>query len=68
MNKRVDEDNGRGGTQENGQFRKLGRFSRNELWSNIGCILSAPTFGLGGSILWKKDQNISGKKRNRSSI
>ena len=47
MNTKVDEDNGRGGTQENGRLRKLQRFSRNELWNNIRCLLSAPTFGLG---------------------
>ena len=29
-NKKVDEENWRGGNQENGQFRKLQRFSRNE--------------------------------------
>ena len=29
MNKTVDEDNGRGETQETGQFRKLRQFSRN---------------------------------------
>ena len=57
MNKKVDEDNGRGETQEDGKFRKLRRFSRNELWKNIGCILSPPTFGLRGSIMWEKNQS-----------
>ena len=52
MNKKVDEKNGRGRTQDNGRFRKLQRFSRNEFWKNIGCLLSAPIFGLGGSIMW----------------
>ena len=51
-NYKVDEDDVRGGTQENGKFRKLRRFSRNEFWKDIGCLLSEPTFGLGGSILW----------------
>ena len=51
INKKVDEENGRGENQENGQFWKLWRFSRNELWNNIGCLLSSPTFVLGGSIL-----------------
>ena len=68
MNKKVDKDNGRGGDQENGQFRKLRRFSRNELWNNIGCLLSAPTFGLRESRPWEKDPKISGEKRKRSSI
>ena len=31
MNKKVDDNNGRGGSQENGQFWNLLRFSRNEL-------------------------------------
>ena len=68
MNKKVGGDNGRGGTQENGQFWNLKRFSRNEFWNNIGCLLSAHTFGLGGSRLWENDPKISGKKRKRSSI
>ena len=48
MNKILDDEDGRLGTQENGRFWKLQRFSRNELWKNIGCLLLAPTFGLGG--------------------
>ena len=68
MNKRVDEDNRREGTQENGQFWKLRQFSGDEFWKNIGCIISAPNFGLGGSRLWEKYPEISGKKRKRSSI
>ena len=68
MNKKVDEEYGSGGTQENGKIWKLRRFSRNEFWKNIGCLLTAHTFGLGGSILWEKDPKISGKKRKRSSI
>ena len=68
MNKKVDEENGRGGAQYNGQFLKLRRFSRNKLWKNIGCLLSAPTVGLMGSRLWGKDKKLSGKERKRSSI
>ena len=66
MNKKVYEKNGIGGTQDNGIFWKLQRFLRNKFWKNIGCILSAPTFGLGGSKLWEKDPRISGKRRNSS--
>ena len=40
MNKKVDEDNGRGGTQDNERFWELLQFSRNELWMNIGYLLS----------------------------
>ena len=68
MENKVNEENGRGGTQENGICWKLQRFSRNEFWKNIGCIISAHTFGLGGSRLWEKDQNISGKNRKRYLI
>ena len=68
MNKKVDEEYGSGGTQENGKIWKLRRFSRNEFWKNIGCLLTAHTFGLGGSILWEKDPKISGKKIKRSSV
>ena len=66
MNKKVDADNGRGETQDNGLFRKLRRFSRNELWKNIGCLLSERIFGLGVSRLWEKDIKISWKKRKRT--
>ena len=52
MNKKVDEDNGRGGNQENGIFQKLWRLSTNKFWKKIGCLISAPIFGIGGSILW----------------
>ena len=68
MNKTVDEENGGEGTKEHGLFQKLRRFSRNEFWKKIGCLWSAPTFGLGGSRLWEKDPKISGKNRKRSSI
>ena len=68
MNKRVDKENEIGVTQENGQFWKLQRFSRNKFWKNIECLLSAPTFGIGGSRLWEKYPRISGEKRKRSSI
>ena len=68
MNKKVDENNGREGTQENGRFQNLRQISRNEFWNNIWCLLSAPTFGIGWSILWKKYPNISGKKRKRYLI
>ena len=64
----MDEDNGRGGTQENGRFWKLQRFSRNELWKNIGCLLSATIFVFRGSILWEKDKRLIRKKRKRYFI
>ena len=51
MNKKVDKANGIGGAQNNGRFWKFQRFSRNEFWKIIGCLLSAPTFDLGGSRL-----------------
>ena len=68
MHKNFDEDNERGGTQENRKFWKLWWFSRNGLWKNSGCLLSEPTFGLGSLIMWEKDPKISGNKRKRSSI
>ena len=48
MNIMVDEDNGKAVGMVNGRYRKVRRFSRNEFWENIGCLVSAPTFGLGG--------------------
>ena len=37
---------------------------------NIGCLVSAPTFGLGRLKLWEKEDkvNISVKKKKRRSI
>ena len=54
----------------NGRYRKVFQFSSNGFWKNIGCIVSAPTFGLGWSNLWEKEeaQKISTKKRKRFSI
>ena len=68
LSNKVDEENGIGKSKENEQFRKLRWFSRNKFWKNIACILSVPTFGLGGSRLWEKDIKISGKNTKRSSI
>ena len=52
------------------QYQKLRWFTRNEFWKNIGCIVSAPTFGLGESRLWEKEEDIKiiGKKRKILSI
>ena len=41
---------------------------RNEFWNNIGFLLSAHNFGLGGLRLWEKDPKVSVKNRKRSSI
>ena len=51
-------------------YRKFRRFSSNEFWKNVGCLVSAPTFGLGESRLWEKEEELklSGKKRKRRSI
>ena len=70
MNKKVDGDNGMHRVKGNVRFRKVRRFSSSELWKNIGCLVSAPTFGLGGSRLWEKEdkQKLSGKMRKRRSI
>ena len=52
MNQKVDEDNGKAMRIGNGWYRKVRRFSRNEVWKNVGCLISSPTFGLGGSRMW----------------
>ena len=53
-----------------GRARKFQRFSRNGFWKNIGCLISAPTFGLGGSRMWEKEEahKISRNKSKRRSI
>ena len=67
MNRKVDEDNGKSFNKGNVRYRKICRFSSNEFWKNIGCLVSDPTFGIGGAILWEKEEDIqiSGKKRKR---
>ena len=70
MNRKVDEENGKQRVKGNVRYRKVRRFSSCEFWKNIGCLVSAPIFGLGGSRLWEKEeeQKLSGKKRKRHSI
>ena len=64
------EDNGKYVVMLNVRAWKVWQFSSNKFWKNIGCLVSAPTFGLGGSRLWEKEeaQEISGDKRKRHSI
>ena len=54
----------------NGRDRKVWQFSSNEFWKNIGCLISAPTIGLGESRLWEKEetQKISRRKSKIHSI
>ena len=54
----------------NVRYLKVRQFSSNEFWRNIGCLVSAPTLGIGGSRLWdtEEDINLSGKKRKILSI
>ena len=70
MNQKLDKDNGKALGIGNGQYQKVCRFSRNVFWKNIGCLISDPTFGIVGSMLWDKEEDtkISVKKRKRSSI
>ena len=70
MNQKVEEENGNALNKGNVRHRKVCRFSSNEFWKNIGCLLSAPTFGIGGSRPWDKEEDIklSLKKRKRRSI
>ena len=51
MNLKVDEYNGKETEKGNGGYRKFGQFSSNKFWKNIGCLVSAPSFGLRGSRL-----------------
>ena len=69
-NHKVDEENMKSLNKDNVRYQFFCPFSRNEFWKDIGCLVSAPTFGLGGSRLWEKEEEIklSGKKRRRISI
>ena len=64
------EGNGKSVGMVNGWYQKVQRFSSNEFWRNIGCIVSYPIFGIGGLGLWEKEQaqNIIGKNSKRSLI
>ena len=70
MNQDVDKDNKKATGKGNGRYRNFCRYSRNEFWKNIGCLISAPTSGLGGSSMWEKVNNIYiiEKKRKIFSI
>ena len=52
MNQKVDEDNGKSLGKVNVRYRKVRRFSGNTFWKNIGCLVLAPTFSIGGSRVW----------------
>ena len=54
----------------NVRYRNVRRFSSNEFWKNISCLVLALTFGLGRSRLWDKEEDLklSGKNRKRCSI
>ena len=47
-------ENGKSVGMANGRTQKVWRFSGCEFWMNIGCLDSAPTFGLGGSRMQEK--------------
>ena len=70
MNMRVDEDNRRAVEMAKARDQKVCQFSRNKFWKNIGCIISYPTFGIGGSWIWEKyeEKKISTNKIKRHSI
>ena len=51
MNQKVDEENGKAFNKVNVRYRKVRRFYSNEFWGSIRCLISAPTFGIGGSRL-----------------
>ena len=67
---RVDGNNGRSMGIGKGRIRKLWWFSSNEYWNNVGYLILARTFGLGGSRLREKEeqQNISENKSKSRSI
>ena len=52
MNMKVDEDNEKSVVMVNGLSRKSWQLSSNTFWNNTGCLVSAPTFLVGGSRLW----------------
>ena len=67
---KVEKENGKSSGMVSGRDRKVWQFLSNVFWKNIGCIVSDPTFGFGGSRMWDKEevQNVSGNKRKRCSV
>ena len=67
MNMRVYEENGKTAGMVNIKYQKICRFSRNEFCKNIGFLVSATTFGMGGSRIWEKKevQKINWERRGR---
>ena len=57
----VDEANGKSVEMVNGRSWKRWHFPSNAFWNNIVCIVSYPTFGLGGSSLWEKEESPKDK-------
>ena len=54
MNMKVDEESVKAVVIVNGQTWIVWRFSSNEFLNNGGCLVSAPTFCLGGLRMWEK--------------
>ena len=54
MNMNMGEENGKSEVMVNRRARKVWRLSSNEFWKNIGCLVSAPTFGIRGLRLWER--------------
>ena len=53
---RVDEENGRALVMNKVRLCKVWRFSSNKFWKIVYCLVSDPTFGIGWSRLWDKDE------------
>ena len=52
MNMRMDKENKKDVGMVKGWARKVQRFLIHSFWKSIGCLVLAPTFGLGGLRLW----------------
>ena len=51
---KVDEENGKSEGMVNGRYQNIWRFSSNEFWKIVGCLVLAFTFGLGGVEIVRK--------------
>ena len=52
----MDEENDKYVGMVNERARKVWRFSSNEFWKNVGCLVLDTTFGLGGLRLCEKEE------------
>ena len=60
----MDRKNGKTVGMIKGRAKNVWNFPSYEFWNNLGCLVLVPTFDLGGSRLWKKEEEKMISKDN----